>query len=172
VKQCVERYGRVDILHNNVGTAAGDRPVDEFDVAVWDRIIQIDLRAMALTCKYALPVMRTQQSGSIINVSPGVSLRAYPQLAYSCAKAGVNSLTQHVAGRGAPYGIRCNAIVVGKSIGPMTRFQYHHYVMLEGRAGMSLIPHCSLPLMNRASLLASCSLLTEVSLPGSRSWQA
>jgi NAD(P)-dependent dehydrogenase (short-subunit alcohol dehydrogenase family) len=114
VKECVERYGRVDILHNNVGTAAGDRPVDEFDVAVWDQIMQIDLRAMALTCKYALPVMRTQQSGTIINVSSGVSLRAYPQLAYSCAKAGVNSLTQHVAGRGAPYGIRCNAIVLGK----------------------------------------------------------
>jgi NAD(P)-dependent dehydrogenase (short-subunit alcohol dehydrogenase family) len=117
VNACLERYGRVDILHNNVAisVATGDRDsnVENLDVAGWDQTMRINLLGMALTCKYALPQMRAQKSGSIINVSSGASQRAMPILAYTCSKAGVNALTVHVAGLGADDGVRCNCLVLG-----------------------------------------------------------
>jgi NAD(P)-dependent dehydrogenase (short-subunit alcohol dehydrogenase family) len=107
----------VDVLHNNVAisvaTGDGDHTVEELDTAEWDRIMRINLLSMALTCKYALPQMRAQKSGSIINVSSGASMMAMPILAYSCSKAGVNTLTQHVAGIGLDDGVRCNCLVLG-----------------------------------------------------------
>jgi NAD(P)-dependent dehydrogenase (short-subunit alcohol dehydrogenase family) len=117
VNACLERYGRIDVLHNNVAisvaTGDGDHNVEELDVAQWDRTMHINLLSMALTCKYSLPHMRAQKTGSIINVSSGASLQAMPILAYSCSKAGVNTLTQHVAGLGANDGVRCNCLVLG-----------------------------------------------------------
>ncbi|MEK9753791.1 MAG: SDR family NAD(P)-dependent oxidoreductase, partial [Rhodospirillaceae bacterium] len=66
---CVERYGRIDVLHNNVGRSEGDRPTPDLDVAVWDRLMDMNLKGMFMTIKHTLPVMRAQEAGSIINVS-------------------------------------------------------------------------------------------------------
>jgi NAD(P)-dependent dehydrogenase (short-subunit alcohol dehydrogenase family) len=118
---CVERYGRMDVLMNNVGIVAGDTFVDEFEIEAWDRIVDVGLRGMALTCKHAFPVMKAQKGGSIINTSSGAALITIPNFAYSCAKAGVNALTRHVAGRGAPYRIRCNVIMPGGIISANVR---------------------------------------------------
>ena len=72
VRAAVEAFGRVDVLHNNVGIGAGDRSATSLDEAVWQRIIDTNLKGMWLTCKHALPVMREQASGSIVNISSSV----------------------------------------------------------------------------------------------------
>ena len=117
VKACVDRWGRVDILHNNVGVAPPsgfpDTTVDSINADDFDRMMQVNVRAMAITTKYVMPVMRAQKSGSIVNISSGAALIAMPILAYSCSKAAVHAFTQHVAGAGGPDGIRCNCVVVG-----------------------------------------------------------
>src|SRR5206468_4609734 len=67
----VERWGRIDILHNNVGVsiAGGDKPLDELTEEAFDRVSAINLRGTIMACKHALPIMRRQGSGAIINIS-------------------------------------------------------------------------------------------------------
>ena len=80
VAACSELWGRVDILHNNVGVslAGGDAPVTEIEEAAFDRLVAVNLRGMVLACKHALPIMREQESGSIINISSVAAVAAYP----------------------------------------------------------------------------------------------
>ena len=67
----VERWGRTDILHNNVGVsiAGGDKPLDELTEAAFDRVSAINLRGRIMACKHVLPIMRRQRSGAIVNIS-------------------------------------------------------------------------------------------------------
>jgi len=71
IKAAQTRWGRVDILHNNVGVSVGggDKPLDEFTEEVFDRICAINLRGTIMACKHVLPVMRQQRGGAIINIS-------------------------------------------------------------------------------------------------------
>lgn len=119
VDACMELYGRLDVLHNNVGIAAGDASVGRIELADWHRIFEVNLTGMMLTVKAALPVMRDQGSGVITNVSSVASIAAYPMVAYKVSKAGVNALTQQVASANARYGIRCNVILPGLMNTPM-----------------------------------------------------
>lgn len=119
VAACVERYGRVDVLHNNVGTGAGDAGPAHLEEEAWDRIMDTNLKSMFLTCKHVLPVMREQGAGAIVNISSLASVAASPMLTYKVSKAGVNALTQNVAMGNARYGIRCNAILPGYIDTPM-----------------------------------------------------
>jgi NAD(P)-dependent dehydrogenase (short-subunit alcohol dehydrogenase family) len=66
---CMEHYGRIDILHNNVGIGAGDGGPTSLSEENWDRIFDVNLKGMFLTCKHVLPVIRNQRSGNIINIS-------------------------------------------------------------------------------------------------------
>jgi len=116
---CVETFGRIDILHNNVGIGVGDAGVIRLERDAWQRIMDVNLTAMYLTCKHVLPVMRGQRSGSIVNVSSIASIAATGMLAYKVSKAGVNALTQQIAMGNARYGIRCNAILPGLMNTPM-----------------------------------------------------
>src|SRR3974390_1250291 len=117
VKSCVARWGRVDILQNNVGVAPPsgfpDTIVDNINAADFDRMMEVNLRAMVITTKYVMPVMRAQKSGRIVNISSGAAVLAMPILAYTCSKAAVHAFTQHVAGAGGADGIRCNCVMVG-----------------------------------------------------------
>ena len=115
VKVCYEMWGRIDILHNNVGVsiAAGDATITEITVEAFDRVIATNLRSMVLTCKHVLPIMRKQQGGSIINVSSAAAFNNYPYVGYKTSKAAVIALTQHVAIRNAEYGVRANVILPG-----------------------------------------------------------
>ena len=117
---CAEKFGRIDILHNNVGTGAGGGPV-ELSEDNWDMVVNTNLKSMFLTCKYALPYMEKQGSGAIINISSMAAIRfaPYPMLAYSSSKAGVNALTRSVAMQYAPQGIRSNCIMPGLINTPM-----------------------------------------------------
>lgn len=120
-----ERYGRIDILHNNVGRSEGDRPTTEIDLEIWDRLFELNLKGMVMTCKHVLPVMREQRSGVILNVSStsSISGRADPGarsgVAYKTSKGAVNTLTHHLAVENAEFGIRANAILPGLMDTPM-----------------------------------------------------
>lgn len=113
------RYGRVDILHNNIGTSTGDRPTSDLPVEDWDRIMAVNLKSMFLMCKHALPVMRAQKGGSIINISSTSSLSKRPTLAYKTSKGAINTLTQHIAAENAGFGVRANVILPGLIDTPM-----------------------------------------------------
>ena len=121
IDACLSAYGRLDILHNNVGAslALGDASATELTVEAFDQIVAVNLRGMWLACKHALPVMREQQSGSIVNISSMAVRSAYPYIGYKTTKAGVISLTENLASANAQYGIRANVILPGLMNTPM-----------------------------------------------------
>ena len=118
-KVCVERYGRIDILHNNVGRSKGDRKTAEMDAAVWDEVMAMNLKGMFMTCKHVLPHMVAQGSGCIVNVSSTASLAARPSVTYKTSKGAVNTMTQHIAIENAAHGVRANVILPGLIDTPM-----------------------------------------------------
>lgn len=121
VEACTRRWGRIDILHNNVGIsiAGGDAPVTEIEAEAFARITAVNLQGMVLTCKHAIPVMREQGGGVITNIASLAAIMNYPYVAYRTSKAGVITLTQHIAITSAQYGIRANVILPGLMDTPM-----------------------------------------------------
>jgi NAD(P)-dependent dehydrogenase (short-subunit alcohol dehydrogenase family) len=119
VAEARARYGRLDILVNNVGIGGGDAPAHRLEEAAFDRIISVNLKGMWLTTKAALPTMREQGGGVIVNTSSLAAVAGGVQFAYEVSKAGVNRLTTSVAQSNARYGIRCNAIMMGYMDTPM-----------------------------------------------------
>jgi len=122
MEQCIAVYGRVDILHNNVGILAVGGP-EEISEDVWDRLTAVNLKSMFLTCKYALPFMVRQAHGTIINISSIASIRytGYPSVAYNATKGAVNQLTQNIAVQYASKGVRANCVLPGLMNTPMIR---------------------------------------------------
>ena len=113
VEKCIQTFGRIDILHNNVGIAASGGAVETSE-ETWDRLMNVNLKSMFLTCKYVLPYMEKQGSGSIVNISSIFSIRVgRPDIAYAASKAGVVALTRQVAIQYASKGIRANVILPG-----------------------------------------------------------
>lgn len=112
--------GRIDVLHNNVGIGAGDEGPTSLEATAWDRIIDTNLKAMWLTCKHVVPVMREQGAGAIVNISSIAAVASAGNLtAYKISKAGVNALTQTLAVTNARFGIRVNGIMPGLIDTPM-----------------------------------------------------
>jgi NAD(P)-dependent dehydrogenase (short-subunit alcohol dehydrogenase family) len=120
VAQCMERYGRIDILQNNVGIVQVGGPVETSEDQ-WDRLFTVNIKSMFLTCQQVLPIMERQRNGVIINVSSIASIRytGYPSAAYSATKGAVNQLTQNIALQYAPKGIRANCVLPGLMNTPM-----------------------------------------------------
>ena len=116
---CVERYGRIDILHNNVGRSEGDRSTVDLDADMWDALMAMNLKGMFMTCKHVLPVMRDQGKGAIINISSTASTGTCPTITYKTSKGAVNTMTQFMALENGPHGIRVNAILPGLMDTPM-----------------------------------------------------
>jgi NAD(P)-dependent dehydrogenase (short-subunit alcohol dehydrogenase family) len=98
VEQCIKTFGRIDILHNNVGILAVGGP-EEISEEAWDRLNAVNVKSMFLTCKYTLPLMVKQARGAIVNISSVASIRytGYPSVAYNATKGAVNQLTQNIA---------------------------------------------------------------------------
>lgn len=117
----VAKHGRIDILHNNIGAslALGDATATELESDAFDRLVAVNLRGMWYACKHALPVMRDQGSGSIVNISSMAARSAYPYLGYKTTKAAVISMTENLAGANARYGVRVNVILPGLMNTPM-----------------------------------------------------
>lgn len=116
---CVKQYGRIDLLHNNVGIGGGDAGPTHLEEADWDRIFDVNLKGCFLTCKHVLPVMREQGSGSIVNISSIAAVCSVGIVAYKTSKAGMNAFTQSLALGNARHGIRVNAIMPGLMDTPM-----------------------------------------------------
>lgn len=120
IAEAQARYGRLDILVNNVGIGGGgDAPAHRLEEHVFDRIMAVNLKGMWLTTKAAIPAMRAQKGGAIVNISSLAALTGATQMAYEVSKAAVNRLTTSVAQSNARYGIRANAIMMGFMDTPM-----------------------------------------------------
>ena len=122
VAACIERFGRIDILHNNVGVF-DKGGAETLSVERWDRLMAVNLRSMFLTTKHAIPHMVGQGGGAIVNISSVASQywMGYANLSYSASKGAVNALTRQVALEYADRNIRCNAILPGSMDTPLTR---------------------------------------------------
>jgi NAD(P)-dependent dehydrogenase (short-subunit alcohol dehydrogenase family) len=120
VEACINRFGSVDILINNVGGSAAGGPV-EMTEEVWDAQIDHNLKSVFLTCKYVLPLMEKQGSGAIVNISSTSGLRwtGSAQVAYASTKAGVIQFSRVTAVQYAKKGIRVNTVVPGQLYTPM-----------------------------------------------------
>ena len=125
VETCVERHGRVDVLHHNVGIGSGDGWCENLDMDAWERIMRVNAGSAAMLAKAAVPVMRDQGGGVITHVSSIAAVVAgegglrNPPLSYKMSKAALNALTQAMAVANARYGIRVNAILPGLINTPM-----------------------------------------------------
>ena len=116
-----KRWGRIDILHYNVGVsiAGGDKPLLEITEEAFDRVSAINLRGAIMACKHVVPLMRAQRSGAITLISSLAALEKYPLVAYKATKAAMIAFTQQVAIQNAEYGIRANVILPGLMDTPM-----------------------------------------------------
>ena len=130
IRACLDGFGRLDILVNNVGGSVPGDPVS-LSEADWDAQIDFNLKSVLLGCKYALPVMDRQGSGVIVNLSSVAGLRQLPgrsHVAYSATKAGIIQFTRATAIAYARKGIRCNTVVPGLMHTPLVEARLAHQV--------------------------------------------
>lgn len=115
------RWGRIDILHYNVGisVAGGDADPLQITEEAFDLITRVNLRGCIMACKHVLPIMRRQESGVILTVSSVSAWQRYPWVAYKATKAGLVAYTQQLAIENAQYGIRANTLLPGLIDTPM-----------------------------------------------------
>jgi NAD(P)-dependent dehydrogenase (short-subunit alcohol dehydrogenase family) len=121
VEAARRRWGRIDILHYNVGLsiAGGDAPLEAITEEAFDRISAINLRGVIMACKHVLPVMRAQRAGVIVTISSVAAWEQYPNVAYKATKAAMIAFTQQVAIQNAEFGVRANVILPGLMDTPM-----------------------------------------------------
>jgi NAD(P)-dependent dehydrogenase (short-subunit alcohol dehydrogenase family) len=121
-KACLDAWGRIDFLHNNVGIGAGDADPARISEEAYDRIMRVNLKGCLLSCQAVLPAMRQQQSGSIVNISSLAAVAGsvgFGLTAYKISKAGMLALGQTLALTNAPHGVRVNTILPGLIDTPM-----------------------------------------------------
>ena len=119
VDAAVQRYGRLDILHNNVGIDPGIVSVVDVDEATWDETLDVNVKSMMLTSKHAIPVMAANGGGSIINISSISALRPRGLTPYTVSKGAVIALTKAMAVDHARQLVRVNCIAPGPVYTPM-----------------------------------------------------
>lgn len=117
VQQALESFGRVDILVNNAGGSMGvpKVPIDEILEEDWDRVVNLNMKGTFLCTKAAVPVMKRQKSGKIINLS-SITARIGGELTpvqYVSSKGAISTFTRHVAQELGPFGIQVNAVAPG-----------------------------------------------------------
>ncbi len=125
VRACMERFGRIDVLVNNVGGSAPGDPVSMSE-EVWDAQVDHNLKSAFLGCKYVLPVMEKQGSGAIVNMSSLAALRMSPSrvhVAYSATKGGIVTFSRSVAMAYVKKGIRCNTVTPGLMHTPLVEYR-------------------------------------------------
>lgn len=127
VKGTVERFGRLDVLHNNAALSspavhARDRNAMDIEFDLWDQVMAVNLRGYLAGCKYALPTMIAQGGGAIVNTaSTGGFAGDITRMAYSVSKAAIIGLTRQIATHHGAQGIRCNAVAPGLVLTPGVR---------------------------------------------------
>lgn len=114
VSKTVERFGRIDVFHNNAGTTGSHQQIKDLDLAAYERFMKINLYGMLMGMKYVLRVMCEQKSGSIINTSSQAGIR--PQVGgsdYCLQKSAMIMLSKIAALENSSEGVRINAIMPG-----------------------------------------------------------
>jgi NAD(P)-dependent dehydrogenase (short-subunit alcohol dehydrogenase family) len=121
MEEACRRFGRIDVLHYNVGMsiAGGDAPPEEITEEAFDRIVAVNLRGAVMACKHVLPIMRAQGSGVIITISSLAAWEQYPYVTYKATKSALIAYTQQIAIQNAAHGIRANVILPGLMDTPM-----------------------------------------------------
>ena len=118
VDAAVDRWGRLDVLDNNVGISRRGS-VLEVSEEDWDFVMAVNVKSIVLCSKYAIPKMIESGGGSIINISSIAGLRAHSSTPYTTSKAAVQGLTMSMAADHGPDGIRVNCIAPGLVYSPM-----------------------------------------------------
>lgn len=120
VAACIERYGRVDVLDNNVGGTVAGGPTD-LSEAEWDQQMDLNLKHVFLMSRAVLPGMAERGSGAIVNIgsTSGITFTGQQQIAYQTAKAAIVRFSRSVALEYAPKGVRCNTVIPGQMHTPM-----------------------------------------------------
>lgn len=173
-----KRWGRIDILHYNVGVSVmgGEQTLDKITDEVFDRVLAINLRGAVMAAKFVRPIMRAQRSGVLINVASITAIETLtPLVAYRVSKAGMLTFTQQFAMENAEYGIRANSILPGLM---ETAMAVDTRMRLSGRSREDIVAERNkrIPLgrgglgwdvANAAVFLASdeASFITGVNLP-------
>jgi len=172
------RWGRIDILHNNVGVsiAGGDTELADFTAEALERCVAINLKSCIFAAKHVIPTMRAQSSGAIINISSMAAITSYPYVAYKATKAAMIAFTEQLAYQNAAYGIRANVILPGLIDTPMA-VDTRARAFRKSRAEVAAERDARVPLRhkmgtpwdiaNAALFLASdeASFITGVTLP-------
>ncbi len=138
VESAVSRWGKLDILHNNVGIGGPGNvvTVSEDD---WDRVMRVNVKSMVLTSKFAVPAMAANGGGAIVNISSIAAARPSRLTPYATSKGAVEALTRAMAVDHAPQGIRVNAIAPGPVFTPMVYAGGMSEDMRERRRNSSLL---------------------------------
>jgi NAD(P)-dependent dehydrogenase (short-subunit alcohol dehydrogenase family) len=120
VGACIATFGRIDVLHNNVGIVEVGGPVETTEES-WGRVNDVNLKSMFLTCKHVLPHMERQGKGAIVNIASvsGIRWLGVPYISYAATKAGIIQFTRVIALQYARSGIRANSIPPGMMNTPM-----------------------------------------------------
>lgn len=143
VERALEYYGRIDILHNNVGINLPGGAAEATEES-WHRVMNVNATGTFLTCKAVLPIMVQQGGGAIINISSIAAIRytGYPYISYYASKAAVNHFTRALAVEYADRGIRANTIMPGLMDTPHIYQQIsgYHGSAAEMRAQRDAIP--------------------------------
>ncbi|MDB5988012.1 MAG: short-chain dehydrogenase [Nevskia sp.] len=119
VEATVKHFGRLDVLHNNAADVSqaiqmGDTTAVDIDIAIWDRVMAVNLRGYLLGCKYAIPHIAKSGGGAIVNTASGAGAQGdLVRIAYGTSKGAIFTLTRYVAAQYAHQNIRCNAIAPG-----------------------------------------------------------
>ena len=172
VLKALDAYDRIDILVNNLGLASPG-VVTEMYERDWDRVFDINLRTVFLACKYTIPVMLGQQSGSVINLSSMSAQRPGRTIAYTAAKAGVEAMTFDMAFAYGRKGVRVNCVMPGNITTPIATnvlkaFPGHErMVKMREKCGMLGTPGDAWDIAHAVVYLASdeARWVTGVTLP-------
>jgi NAD(P)-dependent dehydrogenase (short-subunit alcohol dehydrogenase family) len=172
VLAALDTYGRIDTLVNNLGLASGGTVTEMYEKD-WDRVFDINLRTVFLACKYTIPVMVAQKSGSVINLSSISGQRPGRTVAYTASKAGVEAMTFDMAYAYGRKGVRVNCVLPGNINTPIamnvlqTFPGYKTMQKLRERGGMLGIPGDAWDIAHAVVYLASeeARFVTGITLP-------
>ncbi|MBV8911498.1 MAG: SDR family oxidoreductase, partial [Acetobacteraceae bacterium] len=148
VQACVGRFGRIDVLVNNVGGSHPGTPTD-MPEEVWDQQIDYNLKTAFLGCKYVIPLMEAQGRGAIVNVSSVAGLRILAgrtHVAYTASKAGVIAFSKSVAIAYAKQGIRCNTVIPGLMHTPLVEHRLTRQLGANDAAALIARRHAQVPM--------------------------
>jgi 3-oxoacyl-[acyl-carrier protein] reductase len=121
MRETADRFGRIDVLLNNAAIYVTQKlwkgPVEDLDLAEWDRVIEVNLKGVFLCCKAAVPIMKQQRSGKIINIASGTFFSGSGNMPhYTSGKGGVVALTRVLARQLGEWGINVNCMTPGSTM--------------------------------------------------------